>query len=418
MTGPEHAAEDRASRGRPRGAADRVRLAQRQVRWTLPLIALFVAAGLSAATLESRWATLHLLLAGATVLLISAVSLMLTITWSAAPAPPDTAVAIQRIAVSVGVAVLVTGHQVGAPSWVPMLGAAAYATGLLLLAWQLVTTVRRGVERRYDVPVAGYAVALLAGTVGAALGADLLTNAPITVRDAHRVLNLLGLVGIVIASTLPFYVATVGRSKMSKAATPGRLITIVAVQGLSVVVAVVGLLTSASAVAAAALLVDAACVATTVALLPRPTRRQLEWAGPRLYGLWCGAAWWIVTIIVAAAQVLNGSSPLADPWLAVLTVAAYGQIIWGSLAYLLPVVRGGGHKLLSAGFLLTRSWLGLVAANVVGVALVVGLGPAAIAAAAVWVLDTVVRFALLLRMREAPSPDAATTAGSRSPRGG
>ncbi|MBS1836213.1 MAG: hypothetical protein JST64_00790 [Actinobacteria bacterium] len=410
--------EDQTPRGKPRGAADRVRLSQRQVRWTTPLIALFAAAGVSAAVIGSRWATVHLLLAGATVLLISAVSMMLTVTWSAAPAPADAAVAVQRVTVTMGVAVLVAGHQSGAPTWVALLGAAAYAAGLLLLAWQLVSTVRRGVERRYDVPVAGYAVAIVAGTVGAALGADLLTGAPVEVRDAHRVLNLLGLVGIVIAATLPFYVATVGRSKMSKAATPARLIAILAVQGVSVVVVVIGLLTSTTPAAVVGLLAYAVCVGTTVALLPRPTRRQLDWAGPRLYGMWCGAAWWIVSVVVAAVQVADGSSPLADPWLVLLTVVAYGQIIWGSLAYLLPVVRGGGHKLLSAGFRLTRSWLGLVAVNLVGIALLAGLGAVAAAAAAVWVTDAAVRFALLLRRPAGASPDEATTAGSRSPQGG
>lgn len=394
-------------RGRPRGAADRVRLAQRQARWTMPVVGLFVVGALSAGALDSRWAMIHLVLAGATVLVISAASLMLAVTWSAAPAPPDSLVVLQRTCVTVGVAVLVSGRQADAPTWVPVLGAAGYAAGLLLLAGLLVLTVRRGVERRYDPPVAGYAVALLAGVVGAALGADMVVGSPtVDVRDAHRVVNLLGLVGIVVVSTLPFFAATVVRSKMNKAATPPRLLAILATQAVAVAVAVVGLLASASAVGAVGLAVYAGSVAAVAALLPRPTKRQLDWAGPRMLAIWLGTAWWVVAAAASAVAVARGRSPFDDPWLGVLVISAYGQIVWGSLAYLLPVLRGGGHRLLSAGFALTRSWEGLIAVNVVAIAMIAGITPVAVAAVGVWVASTAVRFTLLATgpTRRPPSP--------------
>jgi hypothetical protein len=74
----------------------------------------FVAAAPVAAVVEgTRWLPLHLLLAGGVVLAISAVSLMLTVTWSAAPAPADRWVAVQRTAVAVGAAGIGIGRTHG-----------------------------------------------------------------------------------------------------------------------------------------------------------------------------------------------------------------------------------------------------------------------------------------------------------------
>jgi hypothetical protein len=95
---------------------------------------------------------------------------------------------------------------------------------------------------------------------------------------------------------------------------------------------------------------------------------------------------------------------LGGRWLLVLVLAGYAQILWGSLAYLLPMLRGGGHEQLGEGFRATRSWLGLVAANVVGCNLAFD-GPPALttAAVAVWVLDAVWR-AMTVGTRRAPRP--------------
>jgi hypothetical protein len=85
---------------------------------------------------------------------------------------------------------------------------------------------------------------------------------------------------------------------------------------------------------------------------------------------------------------------LADDWLLVLVVAGYLQIVWGSLAYLLPMLRGGGPKPLAEGFARTRSWLGLAAANTAGVALAASwpdIVPTI--AVAVWLADTAWRAA-------------------------
>jgi hypothetical protein len=81
----------------------------------------------------------------------------------------------------------------------------------------------------------------------------------------------------------------------------------------------------------------------------------------------------------------------------VIAVFGYGQVLWSSLAYLLPVLRAGGHERLSAGFATTRSWVALAAANLGGFALVAGLPRVAAGLVAVWVLDAGVRVARLSR---------------------
>jgi hypothetical protein len=99
-----------------------------------------------------------------------------------------------------------------------------------------------------------------------------------------------------------------------------------------------------------------------------------------------------VALVGEAVDVTTGDALVFDGrWLRVLVVAGYAQILWGSLAYLLPMLRGGGHERLGAGFATTRSWLGLAAANIAGLAFVASAPTAGGVAIAVWLLDAGVR---------------------------
>ena len=51
-----------------------------------------------------------------------------------------------------------------------------------------------------------------------------------------------------------------------------------------------------------------------------------------------------------------------------LVLAGFAQILVRALAYIGPVLRGGGHERLSAGFALTRSWTALALVNLGGIA--------------------------------------------------
>jgi hypothetical protein len=76
-------------------------------------------------------------------------------------------------------------------------------------------------------------------------------------------------------------------------------------------------------------------------------------------------------------------------------IGGFAQILIASLAYLGPVLRGGGHQRLTAGFALTRSWVSLGAANAAAFAALAGHRPTLAVALAVWLVDLSVRGALL-----------------------
>jgi nitrite reductase (NO-forming) len=269
-----------------------------------------------------------------------------------------------------------------------------YLAGVVLLGVLLVTTVRRGVERRFDVAVAAYVAALVAGIAGAVVGVVMAVGSPSpALRSAHVTLNLLGLVGLVVAGTLPFFAATVVRARMSPRASARRLVLMLGGQVCMLVLAVSALAVGAASVAAIGLAGYAVGIIAVFDCLPRPTRRQLRWAGPRLVGLWCGGAWWVVAVAATALDAAAGRAVFDGRWLAVLVIAGYAQLMWGSLAYLLPMLRGGGHERLAEGFATTRSWLGLVAANLAGLAMAGSWMPAAAACVTVWMLDSAWRAA-------------------------
>lgn len=378
-----------------------------QTRTTVRTALLFiVAAGIAGISGRSDWLALHLFLAGAVVLAISGMSLMLTVTWSAAPAPPNWSVRVQRICIAAGAAGVGVAREAGWPDAVVGVCGVVYVAGLVLLVGLLVFTARRGVVRRFDAAVAAYVAAVIAGIGGIGLGIWMATSSPSpTARAAHVTLNLLGLVGLVVGGTMPFFAATVARARMSPHATPTRLTVLLAWQVCALVLATTALVLDRAGPAAAGLAAYALGVVAVLVHMPRPTHRQLRWSGPRLIGLWAGGAWWVVAVAASATDAAAGRVVFADRWLFVLVIAGYAQILWGSLAYVLPVLRGGGHERLAEGFRATRSWVALAAANLAGVALVLSAPGLAVAAVVVWVGDAAWRFARVGTTR-APRPGA------------
>jgi hypothetical protein len=79
-----------------------------------------------------------------------------------------------------------------------------------------------------------------------------------------------------------------------------------------------------------------------------------------------------------------------------LVIGGFAQILVASLAYLGPVLRGGGHRRLTAGFATTRSWVSLAAGNTAALAALVGHGPTLAAALAIWLTDVAIRAGRLL----------------------
>ncbi|HEU5085178.1 MAG TPA: hypothetical protein VFU14_17685 [Acidimicrobiales bacterium] len=385
----------------PDRTATRVADAHAQARRTLGVAAAFTVASPVAAVVPhdtGAWLPLHLFLVGAVLSAISGATQLLAVTWSTAPAPPPGLAAAQRWAVALGAAGVAAGRELEVEA-VTGAGATLVAVGLALLAAILVGVRRTAGTDRFAPAVDTYLAALACGAVGVALGGILGAGEPgewwARLRGAHVSANAFGLVGLVIAGTLPFFVATQARMKMAPRATPTRVRAHGAALTLAVAVAATGHLLDRPGVAAAGLVGYAAVLALVVTTLPRPRRRQLDWAGPRLLQLGAGIGWWVVTTLLLARSWAAGA-PDEAAVLRALAIGGFAQILVASLAYFGPVLRGGGHERLSAGFTTTRSWLGLVVGNVAAGALLAGATRLAGAALGVWAADTAWRTARLL----------------------
>ena len=384
----------------PRGAPGRVASVHRQARLTLAVAGAFTIGAPVTAALAShdgRWLGLHLFLVGGLLTAISGATQMLAVTWSAAPAPPDRLVATQRCLLAAGAVTMAGARHYDAPAWTVGLGAMAVVGALVLLAGLLLRIRAGAVTDRFHPAIDGYVLAIGLGLAGSALGIGMATDAIslATARDAHLALNLLGLVGLVVAATLPYFVATQVRMRQPARATPAAVRGVVAALALAVVVATIGHLAERPGIAAAGLGAYATVIVAVVALAPVPGRKQFAWAGPRIVQLGSGIAWWSVGAWALAIGQLTGTSDARA--VAALAAGGYAQILAASLAYLGPVLRGGGHARLATGFAITRSWIGVVAANVAAAGALGGSQPALIAGLAVWGADALLRAIRLVR---------------------
>ena len=102
-----------------------------------------------------------------------------------------------------------------------------------------------------------------------------------------------------------------------------------------------------------------------------------------------GSIWLVVWAWVDGFGLLAGSVPTHfSVWTAAVVTAGVGQVLLGSLAYLLPVLAGPPPRL---GRNLARThaypWLPLALANVAAIAFIAGQPVIGVAAVAVWLLD-------------------------------
>jgi nitrite reductase (NO-forming) len=376
------------------GGAGRVAVARRQARRTLAVSVAYALAASVAAIVPHRtgwWLPLHLFLVGGVLSAVSGATQLFAVTWAAGRAPPDWAVTAQRVLVGGGALVLVLGRELRAPTSVAVGGGAAVIAGLTLLGLLLAGIVRSAVLRRFDPAQRFYLAGLASGILGCGLGLVLLAGAgadTARVKAAHVTLNLLGLVGLVIVGTLPFFSATEARTRMSPRATRRAQAMLLGWLLASLTAAVAGVLGGARLLASAGLGGYAAGLVALATLLPGIGAKQLRWAGPRVVQLGAGMLWWAAGAAAAALRAFTGLPPFSMPALAMIVVGGYAQILVAALAYLGPVLRGGGHRRLSAGFSGTRSWMALGAANVAAASLAAGWALVGAGALAVLAGDT------------------------------
>jgi nitrite reductase (NO-forming) len=370
-----------------------VAIVQAQARRALAVAAGFAVAAAAASVVPHRtgaWLPLHLFLVGTLLSAISGATRLFAVTWSAGTPGHPVEVAVQRWAVAVGAAGLAAGRELRWPAGVLGLAGSLVVVGLLLLGHLLVVEVRSGKVPRFRPALHAYLAAIACGLAGAGLGVAMVAGRGAE-RDAHVVLNVLGLVGLVMAGTLPFFVATQARMKMSPRATLRRLHVTLALLAGGVGIAAAGALTEHPAVTGAGLAAYVGGLVHLATTLPSPGAKQLRWAGPRLLQLALGLAWWAGTVAVAAVRSFLGLAPLPESLVVTLVVGAYAQILVASLAYLGPVLRGGGHERLGRGFATTRSWVAVVTVNGAGLAWLLQWHWIAVALVVATAVDLVVR---------------------------
>ncbi|MGE0507838.1 MAG: hypothetical protein AB7Q42_02805 [Acidimicrobiia bacterium] len=338
------------------------------------------------------WLPLHLFLVGGLLSAISTTTQMLAVTWSSSPAPPPVVAAAQRWCLAAGTVALVAGREAEVRALVEW-GGLAVVVAVVAMVPILLAIRRHAVTDRFTPAIDAYVTALAAGAAGTSIAVVLGTgragDRAVELRDTHLTVNLLGLVGLVVAGTLPFFAATQVRSKMSPRATPLVMRATTALLATSVATAGLGQFLGRPGLAAVGLFAYGAGLVVIAALLPIYGRRQRSWAGPRLVQLGAGLAWWTATTIVFAVVVLTERDD--RPVLRAMVIGGFAQILMASLAYLGPVLRGGGHERLTAGFAITRSWPALVAGNVAAIGALVDHRGLMTAGLAIWFADAVIR---------------------------
>ncbi|KAA0233098.1 MAG: hypothetical protein EDR02_15090 [Actinobacteria bacterium] len=374
-------------------------MVHRQARSGLLVAAAFAIGAALAAVLPHQtgaWLPLHLFLVGTVLSSISAVAPMLAVAWSAAPPPSDAIVRLQRVLLLLGTLGVAFGREFDRGVLLIALSGTAVACSLGLLAVLLARIRRHAVVARFNPAIDGYLLAVAFGLVGSGLGVALGGGASGGgIRAAHLTANLLGLVGLVIAATLPYMTATQIRSKMARRATPAALRATTAAMASAVAVAVVSLTLGQTLLATTGYLLYAAGILATVALCPIPRMRQLRWAGPRLVLLGTGVLWWAGGVVAIATSTVSGPGA-STRLVSALVIGGYGQILAGSVAYLAPVLRGGGHARLGQGFQITRSPVVVLAANVAAFGALFGSPLTVAAGIGVWLADSALRATRLM----------------------
>lgn len=362
-----------------------------------------VAAGWAIAVLVrggSWWGPLHSFLAGSVFLAISGASQMFTITWAAAPAPPGRTTSLQRWTAAVGVAGILLGVASGI-EWLVWLAGSLVVASLGLLGWSIASAVRASLLRRFDLSSRFYLTAFATAMVGVALGMVLGSgragDAYPTIRLVHAHLNLAGFVGLTIVGTLPTFLPTVAHHR----AVSGREASVAWWASSLGVLTMAGALTGQHwLVGAGTLLVGAGASLVLGGIVLR------LWAKGRnrspFLQITAGTLWLIAWAAVDGVSLLVGGAAMHfAPWTGAVVLAGIGQVLAGSLGYLLPVLAGPPLSENSQR-MTHRPWLPLVCANLAGAALPTGLTEVAIVLAAIWVGDFAAR---IVRLRSSSAGD-------------
>lgn len=303
------------------------------------------------------WTALHLLMAGAAGTAIGAVMPFFATALVAAPPAEPRGRVIVVACLALGAAAVATAAP-GADRAASLLGAGVYLLGLVGLALVTLGPIRRGVGRRRHVVVAGYGVAIAFVMTGVLLVTGMLHDfAPIASRwpmlkPAHAWLNLIGFVGVVIATTMTHLVPTVLGARIIE----GR-IALTALLGLAAGVATVAsgfALGVDGLVRVGATMAFVGALAVPVTVLAAATQAgrgrwttDQGWHTFTAWSLSASAVWFVIGVSLAAAlAIANGATPAGWSLSTVgvpFVIGCVLQAILGSASHLLPTLGPGSQ---------------------------------------------------------------------------
>jgi hypothetical protein len=317
---------------------------------------------------EWRWLLIHLLLLGAATNAI--------VVWSShfanavlrvAPPANRRGEAVRLALLNSGVVAVLVGGLGGA-DWHPLAvgGSGVVFAAVLAHLAALGSRLRKALAPPLVVTVHYYLVATIALLVGIPAGAWMLlvdNRAPVLLFHAH--VNVLGWITLTVLGTLLTLWPTVLRTRMADGAVRWAVRALpLAVAGLGMLG--LGVLAWWPVVAAAGVVVFAAAViVNAVPAVAAGWRRP-----PSSFAAWSIAAavgWLLVALGVDAVTLVGAADPAAavagfGSVLVPLLAGFVAQVLIGALAYLLPMVLGGGPaRVRSRQAVLDRYWAQRVA---------------------------------------------------------
>lgn len=349
----------------------------------------------------SWWGPLHAFMVGGVLLAISGATQLFSVTWAAA-IPPDPRLALsQRWMLATGAATAIAG-VVWESTPVVVLGATLVGLGLLTLGWILIGVTRRSLLKRFGLSSRFYLLGIAAGAIGVMLGGLIASGSSgsryLDFRVAHMHLNVVGLVGFTIVGTLPTILPTMVRHKM----VSGRE----AVFGFwgsaaALTVMAAGTLAGPVVVGIGCGLAGVGSAATLVGIVVRLGVPKVLKSGLPALLVTSGSLWLIGWVFVESITLIGGHQAIWSRATAV-GVGGVALVLFGSLAYLVPVLAGPGSSL-AANFERMRGspWARFALANGAVAAAALGLpGGVALVLGGAFLTDFGIRtIAVLTRRR-------------------
>jgi nitrite reductase (NO-forming) len=300
-----------------------------------------------------HWLVIHLLLLGAATnaILVWSAHFAAAVLHTRAPAGRP-AEAARLLLLNVGVLAVLIGGSAG-PTGLALAGAGVVFVAVAGHLWAMAADLRRALPARFAVTVHYYLAAAVALLAGVPVGAWMLVvheNGHEGDRHArlelfHVHVNLLGWIAFTVLGTLVTLWPTVLRTRMvaGSGRTAARALPW-CVAGLAVLS--LGLLAWWPVVAVAGLTGLAAGVGMVLATVvatgwQRPPASFAAWSIAAALG-WLLLALVMDAVILVRAGDAEAAADRSGPLLVPLAVGFVAQVLIGALAYLLPMVLGGG----------------------------------------------------------------------------